>query len=207
MKASNKGITVVSENGSETASVAEGPAKRRGRTRKTTTVEPDAQELEDEPPAKKRRGRPKKESTATVEPQEKEQRIVTPKKPRGSSRITPVVELPAADSAVILGSPVGPFVKDEADAGDEAEMEDFEPVSLAWSEPTPSYPSNARAHADRLALVLLVKARPKRLLAKLLLPCLLPRVDEPCMLWRLTVELLYQPTLVPRRRRHQNREA
>jgi hypothetical protein len=133
-KASSKGVTIISENGSETASIAEVPAKRRGRPRKTATAEPE----EVEPPTKKR-GRPRRTATATAEPEEILEIIevveeVQPvKKPRRSRKaVTPVVEVPSS-SSISLGTPVlspgsskhgQEAVKEEVDQGAEAEVED-----------------------------------------------------------------------------------
>lgn len=134
---------MVSENGSETASVADAPAKRRGRPRKTITadLEQDTPEAQ-EPPAKKPRGRPRKTETATAEPEDAAP-AAPARKPGGSGRrnITPVVEVPI--NAVTLGSPLTPksklpdlpqvSAKEEVDEGEEAEIED-EPkrVSDSW---------------------------------------------------------------------------
>lgn len=132
-------MTIVSENGSETASVTDVPAKRgRGRPRKTATTEPE----EVEPPAKKARGRHRK-ATATAEPEEiivVAEAEVTAKKPRRSRKtVSPVVEIEASPAA-ILSTPVDARIEDaalaavikkEIDEGAEAEVEDeATPVSL-----------------------------------------------------------------------------
>lgn len=157
VKASNKGITVVSENGSETASVAEkaAPAKRRGRPPKKAPVaqapielpddsEDELAEVEPEPPAKRPRGRPRK---ATIEP---EAEIKPLKKARANSRqvATPVVEIPPATSAratpieQYTGYAIRDAVKqEEADAGAEAEVED-EPTPVCDSSRTSSAKPN-----------------------------------------------------------------
>jgi hypothetical protein len=130
-KASSKGVTIVSENGSETASVAEVPAKRRGRPRKTATAEPE----EVEPPTKKPRGRTRRTATATAEPEdiiELIEAVEEVKKPRRSRAITPIVEVPAS-SSIALGAPVAPpstskrsrsTKREEVDDGADAEVED-----------------------------------------------------------------------------------
>jgi len=138
-KASSKGVTIVSENGSETASIAEVPAKRRGRPRKTATAEPE----EVEPPAKKPRGRARRTATATAEPEdiiEIIEVVEEVKKPRRSRKaITPIVEVPASSS--IAGTPVQPpstskrsrsSKREEVDDGADAEVEDeTTPVSIS----------------------------------------------------------------------------
>jgi hypothetical protein len=107
-------VTIVSENGSETASVTDVPAKRgRGRPRKTATAEPE----EVEPPAKKARGGRTKKATATVEPEEiiviAEEETVAKKPRRSRKTVSPVVEIEASPS-IVLGAPVGSRVSNDA---------------------------------------------------------------------------------------------
>jgi hypothetical protein len=134
-------VTIVSENGSETASIAEVPAKRRGRpSRKTATAEPE----EVEPPAKKPRGRTTRTATATVEPEEETIQVIQAPEPVYKSRkkrpVTPVVEVPSS-SSLIQASPADPpstskrsrsTKREEVDDGADAEAEgETTPVCIA----------------------------------------------------------------------------